>query len=301
MRWVTQLRSFGRNAWSGLRATPLASGVAAATIGLCLVLVGAFGLLVGNMERLLDSFGREIRVTAYLEADLPAERQAELVEQLLTKPAVEGVQLVSPDQALDRFRDSRFGRAALLEGLDENPLPASLEIALVPAQRNAAGLEALAGSVAGLPGIAELGYGHEWVEGYSKAVGLIRTVGIAIGGVLVLATLLIVANTIRLSVLARLDEIEILRLVGAGRVSVAVPFLLEGLVQGLAGGLLALGLLFVFFQLLLPVLGDGLELLLGYATPAFLGLPSALLLVSGGGLLGLLGSGAALLQSGEGR
>src|SRR5262249_50091133 len=140
-----------------------------------------------------------------------------------------------------RFRASPFGRASLLDGLDENPLPASLEIVLAPEQRDRTGLDALVKRLSGLPGIAELGYGHEWVEGYARGVALVRRMAFALGAVLALATLLIVSNTIRLSVYARRDEIEILALVGAGRAFVAAPFLLEGLLEGALGGLLALG------------------------------------------------------------
>lgn len=285
-----------RNTAAGLRASPTTAAVATATIALCLLLVGAFALLVSNMERLLDRFGQEIRVSAYLADDLSVADQRSLLERVRRIPGVEGVQLVTKAQALARFRASASGRADLLEGLDENPLPASLEIALVPARRNEAGLAALARALQGLPGITDVGYGHEWVEGYAKAVGLLRGAGIAIGGVLALATLLIVANTIRLSVYARRDEIEILRLVGASRAFVGLPFVLEGLVQGLAGGVLALGLLYGLFRLLLPLFAGGLEILLGFMTPAFLGSSGAVWLVAAGVILGGLGSGWALAQ-----
>lgn len=290
------LQALVRNTIGGLRASPTTGVIATATIALCLLLVGAFAVLVSNMERLLDRFGQEIRVSAYLADGLSVADQRGLLEQVRRIPGVQGVELVTKEQALERFKASASGRATLLEGLDENPLPASLEIALVPARRNAEGLAALAKALQGLPGITDVGYGHEWVEGYAKAVGLLRGIAIAIGGVLSLATLLIVANTIRLSVYARRDEIEILRLVGASRGFIALPFVLEGLVQGFAGGLLALGLLYGLFRLLLPALAGGLELLLGFVTPAFLEPSGAAWLVAAGVILGGLGSAWALAQ-----
>jgi cell division transport system permease protein len=280
----------------GLAASPLTSAIATGTIALCLLLAGSFALLLVNMERVLSHFGQEVRVSAYLADELPAEAQEALAVRVQQLPGVESVAWVSKQAALERFRASPFGRASLLDGLDENPLPASLEIVLVPERRNRAGLDALVKELRDLPGIEELGYGHEWVEGYARAVAVVRGIALAIGGVLALATLLIVSNTIRLSVHARRDEIEILALVGAGRAFVATPFLLEGLLEGAVGGLLALGALALGFHALTARYGGGLELLLGNAAPLFFGSGEALALVGVGALLGALGSAAAVLR-----
>jgi cell division transport system permease protein len=284
------------SALRGLRASPITSAIATGTIALCLLLAGSFGLLLVNMERVLTHFGQEVRVSAYLSDDTPSEEQEALALRVQRLPGVESVAWVSKQAALERFRASPFGRASLLDGLDENPLPASLEIVLVPEQRNSKGLEALVRTLADLPGIEELGYGHEWVEGYARAVALVRGVALAIGAVLALATLLIVSNTIRLSVYARRDEIEILALVGAGRAFVATPFLLEGLLEGAAGGLLALAGIALGFHALTGSFGTGLELVLGLAQPIFFGPGEMIGLVALGAGLGALGSAAAVLR-----
>jgi cell division transport system permease protein len=280
----------------GLAASPVTSVVATGTIALCLLLAGAFALLLVNMERVLSHFGQEVRISAYLSDELGAEEQEALAQRVRQLAGVESVVSVSKQTALERFRASPFGRASLLDGLDENPLPASLEIALVPDQRSSQGVDALVERLGGLPGIDELGYGHEWVEGYARAVRLVRGIALALGLVLAAATLLIVSNTIRLAVYSRRDEIEILALVGAGRVFVATPFLLEGLLEGAAGGALALALLALAFHGTTSGFGSGLELLLGNAQPVFFGAGGALGLVGGGALLGSLGSAAAVLR-----
>jgi cell division transport system permease protein len=296
----SQLRSAFANTLAGLRGNPVTSAVAAATIGLCLLLVGAFAVLVSNMEAILLRFGEELHVVAYLDDDLPGDRLDGLMERALAEPGVETVEYVSREEAAARFRATQPERAALLEGLEQSPLPASLEIRLEPAHRNAEGVRALVGALAKLHGIAELGGGNEWIEGYAHAVDLIRGVGFAIGGVLGLATLLIVGNTIRLSIYARRDEVEILRLVGAGGAYVAAPFLLEGLFEGLLGGVAGLALLYAGFAGLMPALRGGLLLLIGDTTPAFLTLAGALRLVAAGAALGVLGSAGALWQSRKG-
>ena len=284
---------FVRTAIRGIASSPVTSGVSVVTIGVTLVLVGAFALLLRNMEELLDQFGDDLRVTAYLESDVSGEALRALEDRVRAIPGVEDVEALSQDEALERFRASVGSGSALLDGLDVNPLPASLEISLRDERRSAEGMEAVASAIEGFAGVESLSSGRDWVEGYLRAVALVRGVGVGLGIILALATLLIVANTIRLGIYARRDELEILSLVGASRPFVQTPFLLEGLVQGAAGGAIALGLLYALFRLALPGFEFGLELLVGTA-PRFFSLGEALILVAGGAGLGLFGSAAAL-------
>jgi cell division transport system permease protein len=180
-RLSSRLVHFVRSALRGIAASPLTSAVAVATIGITLVLVGAFALMVSNMEALLDEFGDALHVTAFLDEGLGEDERRELATLVGTVEGVEAVRIVSKAEALERFRSGVGRGAALLEGLGENPLPASLEIALVPEQRSAAGLERVERALDGLPGIADLSSGHGWVEGYLRAVALIRGVGFGLG------------------------------------------------------------------------------------------------------------------------
>ena len=284
---------FIRTAIRGIASSPVTSGISVVTIGVTLVLVGAFALLLRNMEELLDQFGDDLRVTAYLESDVSDEALRALEDRVREIPGVEDVEALSQEEALERFRASVGSGSALLDGLDINPLPASLEISLRDDRRSAEGMEAVAKAIEGLAGVESLSSGRDWVEGYLRAVALVRGVGVGLGMILALATLLIVANTIRLGVFARRDELEILSLVGASRSFVQTPFLLEGVVQGAVGGAIALGLLYALFRLVLPGFEFGLELLVGTA-PRFFSSGDALILVAGGAGLGLFGSAAAL-------
>ncbi len=293
-RALVQLGYFVRTALRGLRSSPVTSAVSVVTIGVSLVLVGAFALLLWNMEGLLDRFGDSLYVTAYLEEGRPVEDRRALVEIVATVEGVERVRVVSKREALERFQAGVGRGSALLEGLDENPLPASLEITLLPERRSAEGLRVVVESLEGLPGISDLASGQDWVEGYLRAVALVRAVGLGLSVILALATLLIVTNTIRLAVLARRDEIEILTLVGASRTFVAIPFVMEGLVQGAAGGVAAVLLLLGLFRLVLPGFEFGMEFLLGGVTPRFFSVGEIAALVGGGAGLGLFGSAAAL-------
>jgi cell division transport system permease protein len=286
---------FGRTALRGLRASPLTSLVAVLTITVTLILSGAFGLVVKNMQGLLERIGKDVTVTAYLEDGLGEQERAALAARVKTVQGVQEVVSVSKNEARRRFEQAGQGRAELLQALGENPLPASLEISLLPERRNADGVRVVVESLQGLPGIAELANAQDWVQGYAGALSLLRVVGVGLGVVLGIATLLIVSNTIRLAVYARRDEIEILTLVGASRTFVAIPFLLEGAVQGAVGGALALAGLATLYRLALPSLGSALALVLGDTPPGFLAPSEMLVLVGVGALLGVVSSAASLV------
>lgn len=282
------------SALRGLQASPVTSAVSVVTIAIALVLVGSFGLVVANMQGLLDRVGRELQVVAYVSDDVDDAGLRALAQRVSTVEGVAQVEVVSREEALERFRRS-VGGADLLEGLDGNPLPASLEISLTPERRTPEGLAVVSEALDGLPGIAELAQGQDWIEGYARAVALARAGAVVLGGVLALAALLIVANTIRLGVYAREDELQILGLVGASRTFVRVPFLLEGSLLGAVGGGLAVALLWIAFVALVPRVEYGLAIFLGQSSPSFFsGVEVAWLLGAGAGL-GALGSAAALV------
>ncbi len=149
-RAVIQVHYFARTAVRGLGSSPVTSAIAVATIGVSLVLVGTFALLVWNMEGLLRRFGDALYVTAYLEDGVEPAHQRSLAVLVSTVEGVGAVRIVSKQEALERFRDGVGRGAALLEGLDENPLPASLELTLDQAHHSA---EAYAVVVAALEGV----------------------------------------------------------------------------------------------------------------------------------------------------
>lgn len=282
-----------RTAVRGLRASAVTSMAAIATIAVTLMLVGSFVLLVGNMRGMLERFGVELQVTAYLDDEISMDAARGILSRVSTVEGVHRVRLVTPEEALARFRETS-GAEALLEGLDSNPLPASLEISLVSESRTPKGVALVERALEGLPGIAELAKGQEWVDGYTRASALVQFIALGLGAVLAVSALMIVANTIRLALYSREDELEILSLVGASRTFTRVPFLLEGTIQGLAGGLLAVLLLFCAFELFAEQIQFGLSFFLGNAKPHFLEWSESFALVAGGGALGLLGSVAAL-------
>jgi cell division transport system permease protein len=291
-----QLFYFVRAALRGLLGSPLPSAVSIATIALAVIPLGGLAIITSNMRALLDDQGQSRQVTAFLDLDLDDAEETALARRVASLGGVERVELVTREAALERFRD-RLGGGALLDALEENPLPASIEVTLEPGADRAEDAGAVAAALRALPGVEEVAGGEAWVEGYARALALVRGAGLGLGAILALATLLIVANTIRLAVYARRDELDILALVGASRTFLRVPYLLEGVIQGTLGGALGVALLYGLFRLAVPQLGDALELFLGWSQPRFLAPEGIAALIAGGAAFGLVGAAVAVART----
>lgn len=283
-----------RTALRGLQASVASSLATVLTIAVTLLVVGAFALLALNMRGLLDRVGDEIRVDVFLAGPIA---EADAVSWVRRAEAIQGVGsvvFVSPEAALERFRRS-VGGGALLEGVEGNPLPASLELSLSDGFRDRRSAARVAEVMAAHPGVDDVRYGDAWTQGYARALVVVRVVTWGFATVLGLAALLIVSNTIRLAIHAREDELEILALVGASRTFVWTPFLIEAGLQGLLAGCLAWLCLFAGFHLLAGSLEVEFAWLIGGVPPRFFGIPESAALLAGGGMLGLLGAVLALL------
>jgi cell division transport system permease protein len=186
-----------------------------------------------------------------------------------------------------RFKEMFRDLSSLPEELGDNPFPASVEVTVRPERQSAADVERLVRAFEGAPGVREIQYDLLWIERLSTGVRLVRGVGAFLGGILVLAGVFTISNVIRLTIYAREDELDIMRLVGATRAYVKGPFVAEGVLQGGLGGALAALLLWVALGWLSRGLA-GSDLLgrAAFSLPAAL----ALLLVAGGMVVGLAGS-----------
>jgi cell division transport system permease protein len=200
---------------------------------------------------------------------------------------VASIQLVTQEEALKRFKKLFRDLASLPEDLGENPFPASLEVGLRQDHQSPAEVKRLARKFADVPGVQEIQYDLLWIERLATGVRLLRGAGAFLGGILVLAGVFTISNVIRLTVYAREDELDIMRLVGATRAYVKGPFVVEGMIQGGFGGLVAVGLLWVALGSLSRDLASS-ELLgrTAFALPSDI----ATLLVVGGMIVGVAGS-----------
>jgi cell division transport system permease protein len=224
------------------------SGVlSTATIAVAIFVLGAFLLLTSNLQRLGVEWARTAELSVYLHDEAtPAERAA--IEEVLASDGtlVADVEFVTKDQALTRFRELFADLAGTLDTLGDNPLPASYEVRLRAAGAPAA-VEGLAAALLRTPGVADVRYDRQWLERLIGAVSVLRAAGLALGAILTLAAALTVASVVKLALYARRDELEIMQLVGAPEAYIRGPFVVEGVLQGGLGAVLALGGLAVLF------------------------------------------------------
>ena len=275
------LASLWRGRHSGLLST--------ATIALALFVLGAFLLVTTNLERLAAEWSRSAELSVYLTDDVtPAQRRA--IETLLAPgEVIASRDYLSKTDALARFKQTFGDLASTLEGLGDNPLPASIEVRLQPGAGVVAAAESLSAKVRGMTGVADVRYDRQWLNRLLGAVAVIRGVGIALAAVLTFAAALTVANVVRLGLYARRDELEIMQLVGAPQVYIRGPFVMEGVLQGGIGALVALALLGIVFFALRARYLTPLASALSLASLNFLPVGLCLLVVTGGMVVGCVG------------
>jgi cell division transport system permease protein len=270
--------------------SPLLSGATIGTIAAALMLLAFFTLIVLNVQNITRQWSRDIQITVYLE-NVPSTAKLEQWQQEIEKhPEVEKATYISQAQAFERFRTRLGQNDDLLDGLLPEILPASFELTLTQEARNERGAEEVVNALKKNAVFSDFRYGQDWLKRYDAFIFLLKLTGTLAGGFLIFATLFIISNTIKLTIYARRDELEIMTLIGATPMFIKIPFLAEGALQGIIGALLALGgchALYYFF------LKKGLSALLtttaaGHIT--FLPLGIQLGVVFLGFLLGLCGS-----------
>jgi cell division transport system permease protein len=231
---------FFRQARQSLIQNPWLNAITLGTITLSFLILGLFLVLFLNTKGLLEEWGGRIRVTAYLGGSPGQEQLTRLREKVRGFEEVLEVKVRSKEEALKVLEEKMPERKELLRGLPRNPLPASLEIRLKGEYQSSEGVQILARKLRGIPEIEDVQYGSDWLERFSAFMTLLKGLGLGLGGLLLLSTIVVISNTIRLSIFARREEIEVMRSVGATGLFIRAPFYFEGLLQGFLGAVLAL-------------------------------------------------------------
>ena len=271
--------------WRGRQSGLLSTG----TIALALFVLGGFLLVTANLDRLGVEWSRAAELSIYLKDDVtPAERRA---VELAVAPSdvVAAHEYVSKADALARFKQTFSDLSAAMDTLGENPLPASIEVRLRPGTGASANVDLLAAKVRQLPGVADVRYDRQWLARLVSAIGIIRGVGLVLGTVLTFAAALTVANVVRLALYARRDELDIMQLVGAPQAYIRGPFVMEGVMQGGIGALVALVVLGSAFVALRGRYLVPLAAAMNVSYIQFLPAELCVLLVVGGMVVGCVG------------
>ena len=273
LAWREALRAFKR--------APMLSALSITTIAFSLFAFGLFGLVALNLRAALAQVEERVEVRGFVAEGTAPEATSAAVGDIGAFPEVQEVRLVTEVQALERARRE-------LKEFDDvweaGILPASIEVRLREGHRDPESVRAIARRLEAYDFIDDIRYGEEWVERLHRLRNVATAVAISLGLTFALVAVIIIGSTIRMAVLARSREIHIMRLVGATNGFIRAPFLIEGFLKGLAGGILALVLTWVTFQFVGQYVAQ--------ATYFEAGL--VVLGIAGGAMIGLLGSAVSV-------
>ncbi len=237
---MAPLSYYFAEAASSLRRSRASNVLAVATTALALFVLGAFLLVTTSLDRLMAGWSASAEMSVYLRDDVSDEQCAAIESMLNESGIVERRDFVSKNDAMKRFRSDFPDLAGAADGLAANPFPASYEIRLRPKRAGGGDVDRLARSIAPMPGVADVRYDRQWLERLARIVATIRWIGVGLASALAIGAGLTVAAVVRLAMFGRRDEVEIMALVGAPLAAIRGPFVLEGVLQGGIGALVAL-------------------------------------------------------------
>lgn len=233
-----------------MRGNWLSHLMTALTIAFVVLIFGLSTLIYFNLHRLAENYSREIRIVTYIDPALLPEDIEGLKAKVLKLRGVANIRYITSQEGYQRLVQQFQDEKDILAGLGEDFLPPTLEIEVTGTMYNLGRIRPLVSELTSLPGITDVYYGKEWVERLRQAADFTRLITFAIGGLLLLTTIFVVSNTIKLTIYLRRNELETMRLVGATNFFIRGPFVLEGMLQGLVGSGLAMLALFALFEFL---------------------------------------------------
>lgn len=238
-----------RRALRDMRGNRFLNSMAVLTVALSVLIAGTFSLIWTNVNHWMRLSESSIRVLVYLKDSATEVQSQETQYRIQGMDGVFKVTFISRDQSLARLRTQLQKQASLLEGLGENPLPNLLEVDLKNGRMNQ--VASIAGQIGSLPAVDSVEYGQQWMGRFSGLLNLFRFAGVVLGGLFFTASGLIIANTARLTLYSRREEVEIMRLVGATDGFITAPFYIQALIQGSFGcgiGLTAIYVAYVYMS-----------------------------------------------------
>jgi cell division transport system permease protein len=284
-----------RNAFLNILRNRLIHALSIGTISVSLLFLGAFVLLWVNVNAWVLQWGQSLSISVYLKDGIEKKSMEKIESAIKGLPGAEIRGFVSKEKAWSNLIEMLGSQAALLDGLGKNPLPASIEVMFEGLGRNQVDPKRIKGELEKMEGVDEVQYSEQWLARLEGLLYILKLAGFVIGGLLAIAVLFIISNTIRLTIYSRRDEIEILKLVGATDWFVKTPYMIEGAIQGLVGAALAFAILLTMYYLL------------PFKTIHLFGLPMmkivflpqghAVFLFATGFFLGLLGSFIAISRA----
>ena len=267
---------------SGFRRAKLAAAGSIITIMISLLLLGLFYVIAKNTSRLVESIREKVEMEAFLEEPVTRLRVSEIQKELIAVEGIERVQFISKDEAAKIFKQE-FGED-INKVLDFNPLPPSFKLFLKDGYRNTEKATEIHDKVMQIKGVENITYRKELLEFIDNRAKTLYTVGLVLGGIIGISAIFLVSNTIRLTIYAKRKSVQTMKLVGASRWIVRAPFLIEGLLQGLIGGVVAAALIYYLLTFAVGLVSKELASFVQVEISFYV------LIIAVGALLGLFGS-----------
>jgi cell division transport system permease protein len=259
--------------------------IAVGTIALALFVFGAFLLVTSSLDRVVAGWSAAAQLAVYLRDDATAEDRAAIEMVLAENSAVDRREFVSKEQAAQRFRRDFPDLASAADGVGGSAFPASIEARLRTQALGGDRISELSRQLARLRGVADVRYDRQWLDRLANLIAILRWVGVSLASALAAGAALTIAAVVRLTMFGRRDEVEIMQLVGAPLAAIRGPFVVEGVLQGGAGAIIALAALRAAYALMRARLPE----IAGAAAVRFLPLGVMLAIVAGGMLVGCIG------------
>ncbi|WP_027407401.1 permease-like cell division protein FtsX [Anaerovibrio sp. RM50] len=283
---INTVEYFVREVMHSLKRNNWMSVASIGTVAVSLFIFGMFLMLVMNMNKMVDTMESQVQIKVYLEDDFSREDAKDLEKELKQMQGVEKVTFVTKEEAMEKFKERLGDQKTLLDALDEtNPLPDSFEVMVLQPEM----VKTAAENIEKFEGVDSAKYGQDVMEHLFDITRLIRIFGFALMMVLALATLFIISNTIRLTVFARRKEIAIMKYVGATDWFIRWPFVLEGIVMGFLGSIIASVVLRLTYSGITAKIYDTLAFFPLIPEEPFLTYVT-LIVVIGGMIMGAIGS-----------
>ncbi len=240
---------FIKHALENIFSNRLIHLISIGTISISILLFGAFILLYVNLNNWILEWGQSLSMSVYLKDGTEKEIKKRIESILINLPGARIKGFISKEEAMVDLMEALGDQVGLLDGLKKNALPASFEVVFKDVNNNQLDPKKMKANLEKIDGVGEVQYSEQWLERFEGLIYMLKLAGFIVGGLLCVAVLFIITNTIKLTIYSRRDEIEILKLVGATDWFVKIPFLIEGVIQGVFSGLLALSILFFVYSI----------------------------------------------------
>lgn len=244
------LRLYFNRAVQDIRTNRFLNIVTIVTIALSILIVSAFALFYINTSDLINAWKKGVRIMVYLKNGTADTDIPRLEKQLHNIDGVAKTRFISREEGLKQMNKQMKQHASLLENLRENPLPDTFVIHLVATASSEKRVASISKQIQVIQQVQEVEYGQRWLGRFTHVINLFNLAGYGLGALFFMAAVFFVANTIRLVLYSRREEVEIMRLVGAEDRFIKAPFYIEGMIQGAMGGIIGIAALFVIFLII---------------------------------------------------